>query len=76
MQIGILKTAAKKRDYYYLSPDGRRLFSLALGPVALAFVGVSDKDSVVQVRELAASHGADWPFQWLQKKGVRYDHLL
>lgn len=76
VQIGILKTAAKKRDYYYLSPEGRRLFSLALGPVALAFVGVSDKESVVQVRELAASHGADWPFLWLQKKGVRYDHLL
>ena len=29
--------AAPRRDYYYTSPPGCRLFDLGLGPVALAF---------------------------------------
>ena len=31
-EIAILKNAVKKRHYYYTSPEGRRLFELALGP--------------------------------------------
>jgi type IV secretion system protein VirB4 len=40
-ELGILASAQKKRDYYYRSVRGRRLFSLDLGPVALAFAGMS-----------------------------------
>ena len=40
-EIQILAYAQKKRDYYYRSTVGRRLFSLDLGPVALAFAGMS-----------------------------------
>ena len=40
-EIGILAQAQKKRDYYYRSVRGRRLFTLDLGPVALAFAGMS-----------------------------------
>ena len=35
----VLKSAVKKRHYYYTSPDGCRLFELALGPLALVFTG-------------------------------------
>ena len=38
-EIEILAKAQKKRDYYYRSVKGRRLFQLGLGPAALAFVG-------------------------------------
>jgi type IV secretory pathway VirB4 component len=40
-EITILAEAQKKRDYYYRSVRGRRLFTLDLGPTALAFVAMS-----------------------------------
>lgn len=43
-EIRILATAQKKRDYYYRSVKGRRLFRLDLGPVGLAFAGMSAPD--------------------------------
>lgn len=71
-QIDIVRTSTKKRHYYYLSPEGRRLFDLNLGPVALAFVGVSDKDQLKRVRELAARHGEQWPYAWMEERRVDY----
>jgi type IV secretion/conjugal transfer VirB4 family ATPase len=56
-EIGVIATAQPKRDYFYHSTKGRRLFSLELGPAALAVVGVSDEsdqramDAIVQTRE-------------------------
>jgi type IV secretion system protein VirB4 len=38
-QIQIIAHAAPKRDYYYESSVGHRLFDLALGPTALALCG-------------------------------------
>jgi type IV secretion system protein VirB4 len=43
-EIMLLATAQKKRDYYYRSVKGRRLFTLNMGPVALAFAGLSNPD--------------------------------
>jgi type IV secretion system protein VirB4 len=43
-EIEILAGAQKKRDYYYRSVKGRRLFRLDLGPVGLAFAGMSSPD--------------------------------
>jgi type IV secretion system protein VirB4 len=43
-EIRILAEAQKKRDYYYRSVKGRRLFRLDLNPVALAFAGMSTPD--------------------------------
>lgn len=75
VQIDILKNAHKKRHYYYLSTEGRRLYDLGLGPIALAFCAVSDKDSIARIKELEGRHGEAWPYAWLGEKGVRYDHL-
>jgi type IV secretion system protein TrbE len=74
-QINIIQTAVKKRHYYYISPEGRRLFDLSLGPVALSFVAVSDKKQVKRVRELARQHGERWPYQWLKEREVQYDEV-
>lgn len=41
----VLAACRKKRDYYYRSVRGHRVFSLDLGPVALAFCGASDPAS-------------------------------
>jgi type IV secretion system protein VirB4 len=42
-EVHILAKAQKKRDYYYRSVKGRRLFKLDLGPATLAFVGLSSE---------------------------------
>lgn len=67
-QIDIIANAAPKRDYYVTAAQGRRLIQLALGPVALAFVGSSDKESIARIKELSASYGPDgWQDYWLQE---------
>jgi type IV secretion/conjugal transfer VirB4 family ATPase len=43
-EVRILAEAQKKRDYYYRSVKGRRLFRLDLTPVALAFAGMSSPE--------------------------------
>ena len=40
-QIRIIASATPKREYYYQSTAGNRLFELGLGPIALAAVGAS-----------------------------------
>lgn len=75
-QLHMIKTAIKKREYYYLSPDGRRLFELNLGSVALAFTAVSDKKTLSHLKDLQARHGDNWPYIWLKERGVAYESLL
>jgi type IV secretion/conjugal transfer VirB4 family ATPase len=75
-QIQMIKTAVKKREYYYLSSEGRRLFELNLGPVALAFTAVSDKKTLAHLQDLQTRHRANWPFVWLEERGVAYETLL
>lgn len=53
-EIQILGQAQKKRDYDYRSVKGRRLFQLDLGPVALAFAGMSSPDDQRFLDELVA----------------------
>jgi len=69
-QIEILATAIPKRQYYYVSENGRRLYDLALGPLALAFVGASDKDSIATIKTLESKHGDAWVHQWLAGRGL------
>jgi type IV secretion/conjugal transfer VirB4 family ATPase len=71
VEIEIIATAAKKREYYVVSPEGRRLIDLGLGPVALAFAGVSAKEDVARIKALRDSEGDAWPSAWLQEKGVQ-----
>ncbi len=74
-QIDIIQNAVKKRQYYFLSPEGRRLFELGLGPVALSFVGASGKEDLARIRELEAQHGNNWPFAWLRERRVEHEAL-
>jgi type IV secretion system protein VirB4 len=70
-QIEILATAIPKRQYYYVSELGRRLYDLALGRLALAFVGASDKESIAAIKALEAKHGKDWVHEWLRSRGLK-----
>ncbi|MGV2114527.1 conjugal transfer protein TrbE [Agrobacterium salinitolerans] len=75
-QIEIVATAIPKRDYYVVSPEGRRLFDMALGPLALSFVGASGKEDLKRIRALHLEHGAVWPRHWLQQRGIAHADTL
>ncbi len=70
-QIDIIAAAQPKRDYYYVSEKGQRLYQLALGPCALAFVGATDPDSIARMKQLEFKYGDSWVSQWLSEKGIR-----
>ena len=74
-QIDIIRTATKKRHYYLVSPEGRRLFDLGLGPIALSFAGISSKEQIAHLDRLAQREGEQWPFAWLDEQGVDYAAL-
>ena len=75
-QIEILATAVPKRQYYYVSENGRRLYDLALGPLALAFVGASDKESVAAIKSLQAKFGHEWVDHWLAGRNLNLNDYL
>jgi type IV secretory pathway VirB4 component len=69
-EVDILASAIPKREYYMVSERGRRLIDLSLSPFALAFVGVSDKDAIAEVKRCEAVYGEGWVNEWLARKGV------
>ncbi|MCP3963595.1 MAG: transporter [bacterium] len=69
-EIETVASAVPKRDYYYTASHGRRLIDLTLGPLALSFVGASDKDSLRRIAELERSHRDAWPAAWLEERGL------
>jgi type IV secretion/conjugal transfer VirB4 family ATPase len=72
-EIGILARAQKKRDYYYRSVKGRRLFRLDLGPVGLAFTAMSSPDDQkVLDRICETSAGTDRAEQILRHRGLAW----
>ncbi|MEY9404484.1 type IV secretion/conjugal transfer VirB4 family ATPase [Bradyrhizobium japonicum] len=74
-QIEIVATASPKREYYVASPEGRRLFNMALGPVALSFVGASGKDDLKRILALKKAE-ANWPVHWLKERGIGHAETL
>lgn len=75
-QIEIVANAIPKREYYIVSPIGRRLFDMALGPVALAFAGASGRENLKRIVELKAAHGSSWPVRWLEERGIGHAETL
>jgi len=75
-QIDIIAGAIPKRHYYVVSEKGRRLVELALGPLALSFVGVSDKDAVAGIKELERRHGERWVKEWLRNRNLAIDDYI
>lgn len=73
-QIEIIATAQQKRDYYLVSEKGRRLYSLALGPLALSFVGATGAEDIATIKQLEEKHGDAWVDVWLRDRGLSLDN--
>jgi type IV secretion system protein VirB4 len=73
-EITLISQARMKRDYFYSSPLGRRLFRLDLGPLALALIGGADH---ALLDELLAEKGRGFPLcrELLDRKGIRWRAL-
>lgn len=69
-EIAAIANAVQKQDYYYCSPNGKQLFRLQLGPVALCFTGMAGKEDLKRINDLSNDLGHNWPIQWLR------DHRL
>lgn len=72
-QIEILSKAVPKRQYYYVSEQGRRLYDLAAGPLALSFAGVSDRESIAAIRDLEQEYGDEWIHPWLERRSLKIE---
>lgn len=72
-QIEILAYAIQKRDYYYTSPEGNRLFELNLDPLTLAYCSGASKERSQLVLELrkAAKSTAEFNVLFLRKLGFQ-----
>jgi type IV secretion system protein VirB4 len=72
-EIQILAKAQKKRDYYYRSVKGRRLFRLDLGPAALAFVGMSSEADHRFLDDMCAARApTDYARAMLERRSVSW----
>lgn len=69
-QVEIIASMTPKRQYFFASPAGRRIFDLGLGPIALSFIGASGKDDIAAIRALVARNPDTWPAQWLAARGL------
>ena len=70
-QIEIIASATPKRDYYFQSPEGNRLFDLRLGPAALAFCGASSPETQALIDRVLKQHGAEeFAAHFLRAKGL------
>jgi type IV secretion system protein VirB4 len=76
-QIDIIAyDAVPKRDYYMVSEHGRRLFSLAIAPLAFSFLCVSDKETLAVIRDLERRYGRRWPEKWLEMRDIRLSEYV
>ncbi len=70
-QIDLISEAAPKRDYYFTSPLGNRLFELGLGPVARAFCGASTPEDQARMARVAEAGSPDgFAGAWLRAQDL------
>jgi len=70
-QIDLIANATPKRDYYFVSRDGSRLFDLGLGDAALAFVTASRPEDHALIDDTIREAGAgDFASAWLKTRGL------
>ncbi len=71
-QLELIAFATPKRAYYWRQPQGRRLFDLSLGGVALALCGSgAPEDQMLIDQVLARSGEAAFAREFLKAKGVQ-----
>jgi len=72
-QLQILANATPKRQYYYQSRLGNRLFDVELGPIALAFCAASRAEDKILVKQILEKFGQqDFLRNYLKQKQMSW----
>jgi type IV secretion system protein VirB4 len=73
-EIARIARAIPKREYYFTSPRGSRLFELGLGPATLTFLAAADgltaDETRARAQHYAEQYGDTWPIRWLADRGL------
>jgi type IV secretion system protein TrbE len=70
-QLQILQQSIPKKDYYYQSREGNRLFELGLGELALAFCAAGSPQDQARVTNVLNSHPReDFAAAYLNERGL------
>jgi type IV secretion/conjugal transfer VirB4 family ATPase len=69
-EVSLIANATERRQYYYTSPLGRRLFSFGFGGVALSFIGAGGIEDIERCDQFMAQYGDAWPAEWLRSRGL------
>jgi type IV secretion system protein VirB4 len=71
VQIATIEKAEAKKEYYYSSPLGNRLFTVSLDRASLAFCGSSSKADRKLIHDLLKEKGSEvFPVEFLAAKGL------
>lgn len=68
-EIHILSLATPKRQYYYKSPEGSRLFEFAFSPLELSYLAASSGEDQKKCKELYNLDNDGFNREWLHYKG-------
>jgi type IV secretion system protein TrbE len=72
-QVQILAQSQPKRQYYYQSSLGNRLFELGLGPLALAYCAISSREEQKEIQRILRECGKEeFNTAWLQYKDLSW----
>ena len=72
-QLQILQQSIPKRDYYYQSREGNRLFELGLGELALAFCAAGSPQDQARITNVLKEHASErFAAAYLNERGL--DH--
>lgn len=72
-QIQMLTLAQPKRQYYYQSSMGNRLFELGLGPLGLALCAATGKEDQILAKKILAEYGRErFTKFWLTSKNLSW----
>jgi len=72
-QIRLIAHAQPKRDYYYQSRLGHRVFELGLGPIALSFAGAGRPEDQRAIDEvIGEGPAAGFAARWLARRDLTW----
>ncbi len=72
-EVQMLSAATPKRQYFYKSPKGRRLYEMSLQDISLCFAARSGDDEMRILDEIEAKYpAAAWPEQMLKQRGLNW----
>lgn len=69
-EIESIQKSLPKRQYYVVSPAGRRLITLGLGRVGVSFVGASSREERQAATDVMERFGQSWVEEWLRLRGL------